>query len=190
MRRLERLDSAWLQGSPAFEPSSPLEFDERVEVVENPSRRTRTALTEKEVEAIGTAREGGKSMMAIAKRFGIHRATVWEQTRRYVVTPSRWRGCGPGPRSQVFVGCRVGAACPAYPTVVGGPGCLPSVRVLGSMCTPDPSQQRRSMVSQASCSKRSCRRASTGSGHGSPIYRARPRWPTKPGRRDSACTGR
>jgi predicted DNA binding protein len=56
-------------------------FDTGFEVIENPSRRTRTTLTEKEVEAIRTAREGGESVVSIAKRFGIHRATVWEHTK-------------------------------------------------------------------------------------------------------------
>lgn len=56
-------------------------FDEGFDVVENPSRRSRTALTEKEVEAIRTARTDGESVLSIAKRFGIHRATVWEHTR-------------------------------------------------------------------------------------------------------------
>lgn len=81
MHGLERLDSVWLQGSPAVEPSSPFMFDEGFDVVENPSRRIRTALTEKEVEAIRTAREGGESVMSIAKRFRVHRATVWEHTK-------------------------------------------------------------------------------------------------------------
>ncbi|MBM9465176.1 hypothetical protein JL108_17135 [Aeromicrobium sp. YIM 150415] len=81
IQQLDRLDSAWLQGSPAFEPSPPLVFDEGFEVVENPSRRSRTALTEKEVEAIRTARVGGESIMSIAKRFEVSRMTVWEKTR-------------------------------------------------------------------------------------------------------------
>lgn len=28
-----------------------------------------------------TARKGGESVVSIAKRFGIHRATVWEHTK-------------------------------------------------------------------------------------------------------------
>ena len=81
MRRLDRLDSAWIQGSQPLEASQPLAFDEGFEVIENPSRRSRTPLTEKEVEAIRTARANGESVLSIAKRFEIHRATVWEQTR-------------------------------------------------------------------------------------------------------------
>ena len=61
-------------------------------------------------------------------------------------------GVGRGPHTQVVVGYRVGAACSAYPTVVG-PRCLPSVRVLGSTCLHDRSRLRRSMASRASSSK-------------------------------------
>lgn len=82
MRRLDRLDSAWIQGCPAIAASPPLVFDEGFDVVENPSRRSRTALTEKEVEAIRTARAAGESVLSIANRFGIHRATVWAHTKR------------------------------------------------------------------------------------------------------------
>ena len=44
------------------------------------------------------------------------------EARRYGVTARVVGGCGPGPHSHRFVGYRVGAACSAYPTVVGGPG--------------------------------------------------------------------
>ncbi len=81
IRRLDRLDSTWIQGSPANATSPPLVFGEGFDVVENPSRCSRTPLTEKEVEAIRTARAGGESVLSIAKRFGIHRATVWEYTK-------------------------------------------------------------------------------------------------------------
>ncbi|WP_341728982.1 hypothetical protein [Brooklawnia sp.] len=37
--------------------------------------------TQKEVEAIRTARAGGESVLSIAKRFGVHRATVWGYTK-------------------------------------------------------------------------------------------------------------
>ena len=82
VRRLDRVDSAWIQGSPAFQASPPLVFDEGFDVVENPSRRSRTALTDREVHAIRTARAGGESVLSIAKRFGVHRATVWEHMRK------------------------------------------------------------------------------------------------------------
>jgi DNA invertase Pin-like site-specific DNA recombinase len=51
------------------------------DVVLNPSRRTRTPLTDKEVEAIRTLRDEGESVLSIAKRFNVHRATVWEHTK-------------------------------------------------------------------------------------------------------------
>ena len=78
MRRLDRLDSTRIQGSPPLQASPPLTFAEGFDVVENSSRSNRSILTEKEVEAIRTARVGGESVLSIAKRFGIHRATVWE----------------------------------------------------------------------------------------------------------------
>lgn len=81
VRRLDRLDSAWIQESPTPVASPALAFDEGFEVVENPSRRSRTPLTDKEVEAIRTARASGESVLSIAKRFNVHRATVWEYTR-------------------------------------------------------------------------------------------------------------
>lgn len=81
MRRLDRLDYAWIQGSSTLQASPTLTFDDGFDVVENPSRRNRTPLTEKEVEAIRTARERGESVLSIAKRFGIHRATVWEHIK-------------------------------------------------------------------------------------------------------------
>lgn len=81
MRRLDRLDFAWIQGSPILQASRPLVFDEGIDVVEDPSKRSRTPLTEKEVEAIRTARTDGESAVSIAKRYGIHRATVWQHTK-------------------------------------------------------------------------------------------------------------
>ncbi len=42
MWRLYRLDSAWIPGSPTLQASQPLAFDEGFDVVENPSRRSRT----------------------------------------------------------------------------------------------------------------------------------------------------
>ncbi|WP_406708214.1 helix-turn-helix domain-containing protein [Tessaracoccus caeni] len=81
MRRLERRDSAWIRGSATLQVSPPLTFDEGFDVVENPSRRSRTPLGEKQVEAIRTARAGGESVMVIAERFGVSRMTVWQKTR-------------------------------------------------------------------------------------------------------------
>lgn len=42
MRRLDRLDSAWIQGSTTIEALPPFVFDEGFDVIENPSKRSRT----------------------------------------------------------------------------------------------------------------------------------------------------
>lgn len=81
VRRLERLDSAWKQGSRPVPMTPSVAADAVFDVVSNPSRRNKTPLTDKEVEAIRTARDGGESVLSIAKRFGIHRATVWQYTK-------------------------------------------------------------------------------------------------------------
>ena len=46
-----------------------------------PKKRPRTRLMESEVDAIRTARERGVSANALARQFGVHRATVWAKTR-------------------------------------------------------------------------------------------------------------
>ncbi|GAA3870575.1 hypothetical protein [Tessaracoccus defluvii] len=80
-QRVERLISAWNHGSddvaePAGEPGDPL-----VEAAAEPRRRTRTRLTDEEVDAMRTARANGLSVNALAKQFGVHRGTVWAKTR-------------------------------------------------------------------------------------------------------------
>lgn len=79
-RRLERLVSAWEQAKRGDADDSELATETEPDVVSHPSRRNRTPLTEKEVEAIRTARERGESVLSIAKHFGIHRGTVWRYT--------------------------------------------------------------------------------------------------------------
>ena len=79
--QVERLVSAWNQGSdgqtePAGEPEGPL-----VEAAIEPRRRARTRLTTEEVDAIRTARANGVGVTMLAKQFGVHRATVWAKTR-------------------------------------------------------------------------------------------------------------
>lgn len=80
-RRVERLVSAWEQAKQKVppEPAPAAEMD--ADVVWNPSTRTRTPLTDKEVEAIRTLRDSGESALLIAKRFGVHRMTVWTHTK-------------------------------------------------------------------------------------------------------------
>lgn len=80
-RRLERLVAAWEQGNRRPEVESSTDPESEPDVVAHPGRRNRTPLTPKEVEAIRTARDGGESVRSIAKRFRIHRATVWEHTK-------------------------------------------------------------------------------------------------------------
>lgn len=80
-RRLERLVTAWEQAKQGDADVPPTTSDSKPDVVSHPSRRNRTPLTKKEVEAIRTARDRGESVLWIAKRYGIHRATVWTYTR-------------------------------------------------------------------------------------------------------------
>jgi site-specific DNA recombinase len=46
-----------------------------------PKKRPRTRLTDEEVDAMRTARAQGISVNALARRFGVHRGTVWAKTR-------------------------------------------------------------------------------------------------------------
>ncbi|MFT4220300.1 MAG: hypothetical protein QM611_07265 [Microbacterium sp.] len=78
--RVERLVYAWNQElgvavEPVGEPDDPL-----IAAAE-PRRRARTRLTEAEVDAMRTSRAQGVSVNALARRFGVHRGTVWAKTR-------------------------------------------------------------------------------------------------------------
>ena len=82
-QRIERLASAWNQGSceddaPTGEPDDPL-----IGAAAEPSRRPRTRLTDSEVDAMRTARASGVSVNALARQFGIHRGTVWARIREH-----------------------------------------------------------------------------------------------------------
>lgn len=79
--RVERLVSAWNQGSGGSgdhdsEPDDPL-----IGAAAEPRRRPRTRLTDEEVDAMQTARAQGISVNALARRFGVHRGTVCAKTR-------------------------------------------------------------------------------------------------------------
>ncbi len=79
--RVERLVSAWNQGvreeaEPEGEADDPL-----IGASEEPKKRPRTRLTESEVDAMRTARAAGVSVTALARRFGVHRGTIWAKTR-------------------------------------------------------------------------------------------------------------
>lgn len=80
-RRLERLSSAWQQAKRGIASEQPPVPESEPRVVSNPTRRSRTPLTESEVDAIRTARANGESVVSIANRFDVHRVTVWERTR-------------------------------------------------------------------------------------------------------------
>mgnify|MGYP002361806049 CR=1 FL=1 len=79
--RVERLVSAWNQGTredaePEGEADDPL-----IGASAEPKKRPRTRLTDEEVDAMRTARANGVSVNAIAHHFDVHRGTVWAKTR-------------------------------------------------------------------------------------------------------------
>lgn len=79
--RVERLVSAWNQGTrgdadPEGEADDPL-----IGRAAEPKKRPRTRLADSEVDAMRTAREHGVSVNALAKQFGVHRGTVWAKTK-------------------------------------------------------------------------------------------------------------
>ena len=79
--RVQRLVSAWSQclgedAAPVGESDDPL-----ISASAEPSKRPRIRLTDSEVDAMRTARANGISVAALAKRFGVHRGTVWVKTR-------------------------------------------------------------------------------------------------------------
>lgn len=81
-RRFERLGSAWEQAKldVGDEPQGVIEAEPGV--VTTPRRRTRTPLTDSQVDSIRTARANGESVVSISRRFGVHRMTVWTHTKR------------------------------------------------------------------------------------------------------------
>ena len=79
--RVERLASAWNQGSGGVAESAGEPNDPLIAASAEPRRRARTQLTDEEVDAIQTARANGVGASALAKQFGVHRATVWAKTR-------------------------------------------------------------------------------------------------------------
>ena len=81
--RVERLVSAWNQGicddgDLAGKPDDPL-----IGTSVEPKKRPRTRLTDEEVDAMRTALEDGLSVTDVARRFGVHRGTVWAKARRH-----------------------------------------------------------------------------------------------------------
>ena len=79
--RVERLASAWSQGIREDAESEGEADDPLIEASTEPKKRPRTRLTDEEVDAMRTARALGVSVVALARRFGVHRGTVWAKTR-------------------------------------------------------------------------------------------------------------
>lgn len=79
-RVVERLVAAWKRA--VGDVRLPVEPVARVEteIVTEPRKRSRTPLTDEEVDAMRTARADGMSVSTIARQFGVHRGTVWAKT--------------------------------------------------------------------------------------------------------------
>ena len=78
---VSRVRRQWSQGSqempdPESGADAPL-----VGASAEPKKRPRTLLTDKEVDAMRTARADGVRVATLAKQFRVHRATVWARTR-------------------------------------------------------------------------------------------------------------
>ena len=78
--RVERLVSAWNQGIRQDAETEGGADDPLIGASAEPSKRPRTRLTGKEVDAMRTARANGISVTALSNQFGIHRGTVWAKT--------------------------------------------------------------------------------------------------------------
>lgn len=81
-KRVERLEAVWELAKRGLESSDSADDSGLAGVVMEPTRRSRTPLTAKQIDAIHTARDSGESVMSIARRFEISRMTVWEKTAR------------------------------------------------------------------------------------------------------------
>lgn len=78
---VERLVLAWhRKDAGSITPAEPFVSVDG-QFITKPRRRSRTPLTDKEVDAMRTARAVGISIATIARQFGVHRGTVWEKTR-------------------------------------------------------------------------------------------------------------
>lgn len=80
-QRVQKLVSAWNQGSQRGGDAVGEADDALIGASAEPKKRPRTRLTGTEVDAMRTAREHGVSVETLAKRFGVHRGTVWAKTR-------------------------------------------------------------------------------------------------------------
>lgn len=79
--RVEGLVSAWNQGTRGDAESEGKADDPLIGASTEPKKRPRTRLMDEEVDTMRTGREHGVSVTALARRFGVHRGTVWAKTR-------------------------------------------------------------------------------------------------------------
>lgn len=88
-KRVERLEAVWELAKRGLGSSGSAADSGLAGAVTEPTRRNRTPLTAKQIDAIQTARDGGESVMSIARRFEVSRMTVWEKTHiRHETEPS------------------------------------------------------------------------------------------------------
>jgi predicted DNA-binding protein (UPF0251 family) len=79
--RVERLVSAWNQGTRGDTDPAGERYDPLIGASAEPKKRPRTRLTDEEVDAMRTARAHEVGVNALARQFGVHRGTVWAKTR-------------------------------------------------------------------------------------------------------------
>lgn len=79
--RVERLVSAWNQGSRGDADPVGEADDALIGASAEPKQRPRTRLTDEEVDAMRTAHSRGVSVNALARQFRVHRGTVWAKLR-------------------------------------------------------------------------------------------------------------
>lgn len=79
--KVEKLVSAWNQGTRADAEVTGTADDPLIGAAVEPSKRPRTRLTDKEVDAMRTLLAQGVSVKEVARQFGVHRGTVWAKTR-------------------------------------------------------------------------------------------------------------
>ena len=80
-QQIERLVSAWNHGSNEDAALANKPDDPHIAASAEPKRRPRTRLTNEEVETMRTDRSNGISVAALARKYRIHRATVWAKLR-------------------------------------------------------------------------------------------------------------
>ena len=81
LKKVERLEALWEQARLGSDKSDDVGASELFDAVTEPTRRSRTPLTSHQIDAIHTARDSGESVLSIARRFDVHRMTVWQKTR-------------------------------------------------------------------------------------------------------------